>query len=293
MAFFLLRKKVSEFLVREIFAEAGGFEPPAPVKARRFSRPLLSTAQPRFPFVTILARIFRFANIFRYGIIEKDERMNFMTENKTREEKIREFLEAEWKKDSRRETSVFADETEDGKETENVTTESLPPALPPGEEELSSGDGGAYVVWEGPEFEVFARDWIWYGVAASILLLIVIYAIIVNSPIMAVTFILIGVVGYIYLQKEPRHLTFAVTDEGVVVGDEVYRYDDIESFWIFYEPPHTYLLSLRVKNHFTPHIHIPLHQVDPVLLRRTLVEFVPEVRQEMGLVDTLERLFHI
>ena len=67
----------------------------------------------------------------------------------------------------------------------------------------------------------------------------------------------------------------------------------MDSFWIFYEPPHTYLLSLTMNDRVIPHVHIPLHQVDPVALRAALVEFVPERRREIGFVDTLERILHI
>ena len=166
-------------------------------------------------------------------------------------------------------------------------------ALPSADAPEAEEDDGVLIAWEGPEFEVYERDKQWYIAVSVALLLIVTYAVIINSPIMAITFILIGVVGYIYLQKDPRNLIFAVTQQGVVVGDELFEFDEIESFWIFYEPPHTYLLSLSLRNRALPHMHIPLHQVDPVALREALIEFVPEERQEMGLVDTVERLMHL
>ncbi len=148
------------------------------------------------------------------------------------------------------------------------------------------------IAWEGPEFENFRKDTQWYIAAAIILLLIITYAVVINAPIMAITFILIGVVSYIYVQKEPRHLRFAVTQQGIVVGDEVFPFTDIASYWIFYEPPHTYLLSLEMKHRLLPHVHIPLHGVDIAALHEVLDQFLPEEEQEMGIVDTLERLLH-
>ncbi len=213
--------------------------------------------------------------------------------SKTREEMIRDFLEAEREKDAAAAAAASSRDKTVRSEGEPVRQESAPKALPLPSEEANLPEGEVLIAWEGPEFETFERDKKWYLVASVILLLIIIYAAIVNSPIMAITFILIGTVGYVYLQKEPRHLTFAVTPEGILVGDEIYYFEDIDSFWIFYEPPHTYLLSLDTKNRLTPHVHIPLHQVDPVQLRAVLLEFIPEVRQEMSLVDTLERLLHI
>lgn len=149
------------------------------------------------------------------------------------------------------------------------------------------------IEWQGPEYEHFPKEKRWYMIASLILAVIVMYALINNSPIMAITFILIGIVGYIQLEKAPRLLTFKVTHDGVMAGKELYDFDNIESFWIFYEPPHTKILSLRVNALLTPYIHIPVHQIDPVKLREVLLDFVPEKKQKPTLIDTIERLLHI
>src|SRR5665647_1028971 len=69
--------------------------------------------------------------------------------------------------------------------------------------------------WQAPEFETFEREKRWYLWVALILLAIIGYATYTNSPVMAITFILIGVVGYIYLNKEPRTLDFQITPKGI------------------------------------------------------------------------------
>ena len=65
---------------------------------------------------------------------------------------------------------------------------------------------------------VIERDKKWYLIIFGILFLIVGYAIYTNGIIMAITFILIGVVGYIYINKEPQILNFMITDQGVFAG---------------------------------------------------------------------------
>ena len=147
--------------------------------------------------------------------------------------------------------------------------------------------------WQGPEYENYPKDRRWYIIATAILAAIVAYALFTNSPLMTITFILIGVVGYIYLEKGPRVYDFRITHEGVMAGNELYAFDDIEAFWIFYEPPHTKVLSLHMRGTLMPYIHIPVHQVDPVKIREILLGFIPERKQEPSVVDTLERLLHI
>jgi hypothetical protein len=147
--------------------------------------------------------------------------------------------------------------------------------------------------WQAPEFEMYEKSPRWYLLMALALAFIVIYAVISNSLIMAITFILIGIVGYVYLQKEPRNLTFAIAPDGVIVGNEIYDFEDMHSFWIFYDPPHEKILSLHMKGRFMPFIHIPIHKENPVEIRHTLLNFVPEIKQEHTLVDAFERILHL
>jgi hypothetical protein len=147
--------------------------------------------------------------------------------------------------------------------------------------------------WQAPEFEVYEKSNRWYLTIVLILAAIVIYAVATNSVIMAITFILIGIVGYIYLQKDPRNLTFAITPDGVIVGNEIYDFEDMESFWIFYDPPHEKILSLHMKGRMLPFIHIPINKENPVEIRHILLDYVPEVKQEHTLVDAVERMLHL
>ena len=151
----------------------------------------------------------------------------------------------------------------------------------------------ALIQWRGPEYQVYPKDKRWYMIASIVLISIISYALFSNSPIMAITFILIGAVGYIYLEKGPRVLDFAITENGIVTGKEIYEHEDIESFCILYSPPHTRILSLDIKGTIIPYIHIPIHQIDPGDLAKTLREFISEKKQEPSFIDTIERLFHI
>ena len=147
--------------------------------------------------------------------------------------------------------------------------------------------------WRGEEYKKIPKDRKWYLIAGIIVLAIVSYALVVNSPIMAITFILIGIVGYIHIEKDPRVLDFKITREGIIVGKEIYEFDEAESFWIFYEPPYMKVISLHMGNNLLPYIHIPLHEEDPTKIREMLLEYLPEKKQEPSIIDTIERLLHI
>lgn len=91
-------------------------------------------------------------------------------------------------------------------------------------------------------------------------------------------------------RKNPRDLTCKIRTEGVQVNNDLYPYDSLKSFWIFYDPPHHQELSLRSRAPLTGgYIKIPLGDADPVQIREMLLKFIHEKRQEEGLADALAR----
>lgn len=147
--------------------------------------------------------------------------------------------------------------------------------------------------WRAPEFEIFERDRKWYLYITIVLLAVVTYAIIMNALVMAITFILVGAVGYIYVHAKPRILTFMITEDGVVAGRDIYEFKNLNSFWIFYEPEGVRVISLHTKSHLVPYVHIPIHDQDPAKIREILLDFIPEEKHEPGMVETLDRILKI
>lgn len=146
--------------------------------------------------------------------------------------------------------------------------------------------------WKAPEYEHFPKEKNWYTVAGLILSAIIIYAIVINAPIMAITFILVGIVGYIYLEKEPEIIKFQITHDGIIAGKEIYEFETIESFWIFYDQ-NSKLVSLHTDSWILPYVHIPINDQNPAQIREILIDFIPESKHEPNFIDAIERIFHI
>ncbi|MFA6973467.1 MAG: hypothetical protein WC238_01845 [Parcubacteria group bacterium] len=154
-------------------------------------------------------------------------------------------------------------------------------------------DHGALFHWRAPEYEIMEKSQHWYLYAGLFLAAVIAYAVYTNSPVMAITFILVGVVGYIFINKEPRVVDFYITHDGIISGREIYEFDNVKSFWIFYEPGQVKVISLHTKNKLIPFIHIPVHDEDPVKIREILLEYIQEVKQVPSAVDTFERMLGI
>ena len=147
--------------------------------------------------------------------------------------------------------------------------------------------------WKAPEHEVVEKDQRWYLISGLVLAGIVTYAIFTDSLIMAITFILIGMVGYIVLNRKPRVVNFYITDEGVIADKEIYEFEDVDSFWIFYEDDGIKSISLHLKKKIAPYVHIALGDEDPVQIREILMDYLKEVKQKPNLVDKFERFLGI
>jgi hypothetical protein len=152
---------------------------------------------------------------------------------------------------------------------------------------------GTLLSWRAPEFEVSSRDHKWYIYVTTVLLVIIAYAIFTNGLIMAITFILIGMVGYIYIHKEPRVLDFALTEDGVVAGREIYVFDNLKSFWIFYEENDLQVISFHTSSYLLPYIHVPIHDQDPAAIREILLDYLSEEKHEPGIMEVLDRILHL
>jgi hypothetical protein len=148
-----------------------------------------------------------------------------------------------------------------------------------------------FFVWEAPEYEYIEKHPRWYWLMGAILLAIIVYAIVTDSLLMAITFILIGMLGYVYAEREPKIIRMKIDPEGVSADRIMYEYENLKSFWIFYEVEAGFkVLSLHSKKTFLPHIHIPIGDANPILIREVLLNYLPEIRQEMTLVDRLSMM---
>ncbi|OGI19172.1 MAG: hypothetical protein A3J06_02890 [Candidatus Moranbacteria bacterium RIFCSPLOWO2_02_FULL_48_19] len=161
------------------------------------------------------------------------------------------------------------------------------------EHSLSSAYGEVLLHWQAPEHEPLELGPRSRIIVTVLLIAIIAYALYTDSPLMAITFILIGVVGYLSLYREPRILSFFVTARGIIAGSEFYEYDTLQSFFIYTDPPFENILSIQTAGKLVPYVHIPAMTVDINVLRDTLDEFIPEEKHDPGLVDTLEKLLHI
>ncbi len=156
--------------------------------------------------------------------------------------------------------------------------------------------GYEIVSWETPEYLKHERAhwWYWlYGIAIACML---IYAVVTSNFLFAVILIIGTLTLIISDARHPEPIIVVITTEGVVVGNRFYDYDEMRHFTIIYKPMHDVRrVYFEFKSAIKHRLSLPLHDVDPIIVRDNLLKYIPEdlERDEEPLSEVLGRLLKL
>lgn len=143
--------------------------------------------------------------------------------------------------------------------------------------------------WEAAEFSTPEKSRVWFGILFAGTVAVVGCMIWLQNYTAAVFFVLAGFMIYLYSTREAHRVHFAVTHGGVRVGGRLYAYEDLRSFWIFYEKGVRSELSLQSHKALMPYIRIPLGQTNPARVHALLSRYLPEQKHADSAIDAFSR----
>lgn len=149
--------------------------------------------------------------------------------------------------------------------------------------------GHTLIKWEAPDFE--------HSQSSPVLLLILgvllgvgaIGLLFFKNFLFSIFLLIAGGLVVSHAYRIPRQINFSITSRGITIGGRLYTFEDLHSFWIFYDPPLFKELSLRSRKTFMPIIRAPLGELDPIRLRNILLRFLREEKDEMSAVDVIAK----
>jgi len=145
------------------------------------------------------------------------------------------------------------------------------------------------IQWQTLEFEKHEKGPAWFIVVGAVALAFFAIALFMANYIFAILIILAVFVVFMYAVMEPQVIKFRINARGISTGDKSYGYQDLKSFWIFYEPPAIKELSIKTKKLLMPLLKIPLGDQNPVEIRRALIKFLREEKQEESLAEVMAK----
>lgn len=155
--------------------------------------------------------------------------------------------------------------------------------------------GDILVNWEVDEFQQHERSRAWYVIAGIIGIGLIIYAIISSNFLFAVIILMCAVIMMLSAFTKPEKIPVIVTSTGMIVGDMFYDFQSIRDFSIVYDPPEVKNLYLDFHAVSHPMITVSLEDVDPNIVRESLLPYCLEnlQRNEETLTDLVRRLYKL
>jgi hypothetical protein len=145
--------------------------------------------------------------------------------------------------------------------------------------------------WKAPAYRYMEKTIGWYATMGAIILIFVLWGILTDSYIVSVTFLILAAVYYMLQKDRPPMLNVEISDMGIKFGKTLYKYSDIDAFWLYYEPPELHALNFRIKRKLESQISIDFPEDLPVAtLRDYLLGQIPEkLNMEEPFTDSLIR----
>lgn len=158
------------------------------------------------------------------------------------------------------------------------------------EEKQAETSPGVILEWEALEYDHLPKDRRWFLISGVIAAAIVLYGLFTANYFLSLLTIIAGFLVFLYAVRPPKMIYAAITSRGVQIGRRIFLYEDLNSFWIFYEAGGIKELSIESRKAVVPFLRVPLGDTDPVTVREHLIRFVPERQHEESFSETISRL---
>ncbi len=147
--------------------------------------------------------------------------------------------------------------------------------------------------YQAREFEKYERNVTWYIGFSAIGILLVIFSIISQSPLMFISFILLFIIVLIVSSKNPQTIQVDINKSGIIIDKKrIFRYQDIEAFGIFINGPIRYI-SLYLENGIMQYARVPLGTENPEEIADLLANFIVREDGRERIVDQLDHILKI
>lgn len=146
------------------------------------------------------------------------------------------------------------------------------------------------ISWDAPEHHHTEKNNDWYWAVGIITLTAAVLAFIFGNVIFGIL-IIVGVFALlVHAARKPAIIHIEINDRGVTVGEVLYPFLTLESFWIdaHEHPPRVLFKSTKT---FMPYITIHIAEVDREKVREVLLKYIAETEHHEPLTQKiLERL---
>lgn len=147
----------------------------------------------------------------------------------------------------------------------------------------------ALIEWEAPEYNHSVKSNEWYWIMAAVALIFIIIGVWMQNFLFIIIIFLSVFSIALFSARHPNLIHFALTSRGLKIDKRIFPYEDLESFWMHYNPPHQKEVGIISKKLFMPRIVVPTGDTDPNKIREQLVKFVAEEPHTESIAESISR----
>ena len=154
-----------------------------------------------------------------------------------------------------------------------------------------SSHGKRLLSWEFPETENQEKSRGWYFLVTLFFFGLALFALFSKNYLFLIFLILFFAILVIEWRRPIETKTIEIFEEGIEVANKFYDWDDLETFWIIYQPPKIKKLYLNPRGTLNLEFSVPLEEQNPVKIRDLLRSYVKEDldRKSEPLYDSIRR----
>jgi len=128
--------------------------------------------------------------------------------------------------------------------------------------------------WDFSEFIHYERSRWWYATAGLVIFLLLLFAFVTVNLLFGILIIMVSLVIFYLQNRHPRMLNIKITDQGIIIENLFYTYDEIRNFWVVSQNQDESTVYFEFKALSIPRLSVPFIEVDPVRLQTYLSQFI-------------------
>jgi len=154
--------------------------------------------------------------------------------------------------------------------------------------------GKVFFSWTIPEFTEHQRSGLWYLIASVLAIILIIYCIFTANYFFALVIILATFIIFLKKYSQPREILVQITANGLIIGNQYFNYEDLQNFYIIYNPP-IKKLYFKLKRLTPDDLSVPLFDNNPIPIRVKLLKYLDEDlnKEHQTVSDIFETLFKL
>lgn len=155
-------------------------------------------------------------------------------------------------------------------------------------EDSVQDQGSTIISWTASEFIAYDKGPKWYLAAFGAALVLSILTFFVTSQDKISTVFVFGLIMLLifFAKRQPRIMSYAITNKGIVIGNTLFSYNSLKSFAIIDEGAISSIDILPLKR-FMPSISMYYEPQDEAKITEALGAYLPKDERKQALIDKL------